>query len=279
MGLSIERVESLLLVAAVVAMLARRLRMPYTVGLVVAGDALAFSPISSPVQLTRRLMFSAFLPPLIFEAAIHIPGRELRSNLALVFTSVPAYGSFLLAEHFRLSGVLATLTARLLTGNLGPLGAISARGREAVESSWEYVAFVVNSLIFILIGMSEAPIDFSHVLRPATAAIIVVLLGRALSVYGRSALFLRSSQKVNRRHQHILFWGGLRGARALALALGLPSTVPHRAEVVSVAFAAVPFSIVVHGLTRTPLMRRLGTIPASPIQDRSEGMRADASSG
>jgi len=175
--------------------------------------------------------------------------------------------------------VLATLTAGLLIGNVGVFGAISARGREALESFWEYVAFVANSLIFILIGMSEARIDFSHVLRPAMAAIIVVLLGRSLSVYGCCALFFRSSQKVDARHQHILFWGGLRGALALALALGLHSAVPHRAELVSVAFAVVAFSIVVQGLTMTPLMRRLGELRDSPTQNKTGGARADASSG
>ncbi len=66
MGLDVERIEILLLVAAVVAMLVRRLRLPYTVGLVLAGIALAFSPLGHQVRLTQELIFGAFLPPLIF---------------------------------------------------------------------------------------------------------------------------------------------------------------------------------------------------------------------
>ena len=70
----------------------------------------------------------------------------------------------------------------------------------------------------------------------------------------------RSSQRVSRPHKHILFWGGLRGALALALALGLPENLEYRAEIITVAFAVVAFSVIVQGLTVTPLLRYLGEI-------------------
>jgi monovalent cation:H+ antiporter, CPA1 family len=394
-GLGIERIEVLLLVAAIVAMLARRLRLPYTVGLVSAGVALALSPLSLGVTLTRELVFVAFLPPLIFEAALHISAKELRRDLAVLavlatlgvvlsgavvasgmrllggwgwstallfgalisatdpvsviatlrqagahgrlrllaeaesllndgtaavafglvlaatrgegvgpaaiagsfvttvaggvlcgglvaggalllvgrtndhlveitFTTVAAWGSFLLAEHYHVSGVLATLTAGLLIGNLGALGVISPRGRETVDSFWDYAAFVVNSLIFLLIGMSLVGPNLSASALGAAFAIPLVLLGRGVSVYACCALFLRSSLRVTRPHQHILFWGGLRGALALALALGLPRDLPHREQAITVAFAVVAFSVVVQGLTMTPLLRRLGEIGQPP---------------
>jgi CPA1 family monovalent cation:H+ antiporter len=75
-------------------------------------------------------------------------------------------------------------------------------------------------------------------------------------------LFVRSSLRITARHQHILFWGGLRGALALALALGLPAEMPAREEIITAAFAVVAFSIFVQGLTMTPLMRRLGEFPS-----------------
>lgn len=391
MGLNIERIEVLLLIAAIVAMAARRLRLPYTIGLTIAGLALAFAPIAREVTLTKHLVFTAFLPPLIFEAAFHMRWRELRKNLPVVltlatvgvvvsaaitagaihvlagwplqtalllgvlisatdpvsviatfkeagvkgrlsllveaeslfndgtaavlfnvalagmaggalslggitgnflatvvagvgcgalvgggvlllagrtddhlveltFTSVAAYGSFLVAEHFHLSGVLATLTAGILLGNVGSLGAISDRGRESVESFWEYAGFVANSLIFLLIGMRLAAQNIWDVILPALVVVVFVTLGRAVAVYGCCAFFARSAQRVSTSHQHILFWGGLRGALALALALGLPENLPQREEIVAVAFAVVAFSIIVQGLTMTPLLRRLGEI-------------------
>jgi CPA1 family monovalent cation:H+ antiporter len=391
-GLSIERIEILLLIAAVVAMLARRLRVPYSVGLVFAGVALALLSISPNIVLTKQLVFTLFLPPLIFEAAFQLRWPELRKDLPVIlmfatiglmlsaaatavgmrylahwtwisaivfglliaatdpvaviamfkdarvhgrirllvegeslfndataavgftialmfasgqsvdaagiskmllitvtgslvcgatvagvvlllagatddhlveitFTTVAAFGSFLLAEHFHLSGVLAALVAGLILGNVGHF-AIDPKGRAAVEEFWEYAAFVANSLIFLLIGMRLANQDYGFVLLPALIAIVVVIVGRALAIYPLSLLFARSSLRIQGRHQHILFWGGLRGALALALALGLPAEMPEREAIITVAFAVVAFSIFVQGISIKPLMKRLGEISA-----------------
>jgi CPA1 family monovalent cation:H+ antiporter len=390
MGLSIERIEILLLIAAVVAMLARRLHVPYSVGLVFAGVGLALLPFSPNIVLTKQLVFTVFLPPLIFEAAFQLRWRELRKDLSVIlllatigvmisavvtalgmrylahwtwisaivfgvliaatdpvavmamfkdakvhgrirllvegeslfndataavaftialvfasgqsldvagisrmllimvagsvicgavvagavlllagatddhlveitFTTVAAFGSFLLAEHFHLSGVLAALVAGLILGNVGHL-AIDPKGRVAVEEFWEYAAFVANSLIFLLIGMRLANQDYRFALLPALIGIVVVIVGRALAIYPLSLLFAWSSLVIQRRHQHILFWGGLRGALALALALGLPAEMPEREAIITVAFAVVAFSIFVQGISVELLMKRLGEI-------------------
>ncbi len=81
MGLSFAHIEVLLLIAAMVALVARRIGLPYTVGLVATGIALSFLNLFSDVELTKELIFSALLPPLIFEAAIQMEWRELRRNL------------------------------------------------------------------------------------------------------------------------------------------------------------------------------------------------------
>jgi CPA1 family monovalent cation:H+ antiporter len=67
-----------------------------------------------------------------------------------------------------------------------------------------------------------------------------------------------------------LFWGGLRGGLALALALGLPAEVPHRDTIISVSFVVVFFSIFVQGLTMTPFLRRMGEMPL-PHEPRASG--------
>src|SRR5688572_7766247 len=294
MNLSIEYIETLLLIAAIVAMAVRRLKIPYTVALILTGIVLAVSPFpSDDIEITKELIFNIFLPPLIYEAAIYIKWQELRRDLPVILTlatvgvllsaavtaagmhylaqwewqsailfgvliaatdpvsviatfkeagvhgrlrllveaeslfndsvvavafsialalgmgggmtisgtlqtlvitvaggilcgllvaggvlvlagqtddhlieitltTVAAYGSFLLAEHFHLSGVLASLVAGLLTGNIGSLGSITDKGRDAVESFWEFIAFMVNSLIFMLIGIRGAYQDFSN---------------------------------------------------------------------------------------------------------------------
>jgi monovalent cation:H+ antiporter, CPA1 family len=383
----------LLLIAAVVAMLTRRLRLPYSVGLVAAGMGLALLPPAPRISFTKELIFTGLLPPLLFEAAFYLRWSQLRRELPLVLTlasagvvvsgavtamgmhylarwewqtavvfgaliaatdpvsvieafrdaavrgrlrllvaaesllndgtaavafgvavtwasgnhltalaiteslavtigggilcglaaggmalfligrtedhlveltltTVAAYGSFLLAERLGCSGVFATITAGLLMGNWAPLRAFSARGREAVQAFWEYAAFAANSLVFLLIGMHETRQNFAAVWLPAIIAMLFVTFGRAAAVYPICLLFARSDSCVTRRHQHALFWGGLRGALALALALGLPAEVPGRGEIITVSFAVVAFSVFVQGLTIPPLLRAIGEIPS-----------------
>lgn len=391
MEIHIKDIELLLLIAAFVAVITRRLHIPYTVGLLAAGASLAFLPFVPTLTLTKDLIFLCLLPPLIFEASLFLPWRELRGVMPVVvllatvgmllsaavtgygmhvflgwpvftagifgvliaatdpvsviatfketgvegrlrilveseslfndgiaavlfalvltlfkggavtpldlsmtaalvigggigcgavvalmvlflsgrtkdhlveltFTTFAAYGSFLLAEHFHWSGVLATLTAGLIIGNRSQKGGLTDRGRDAVEAFWEFAAFVANSLIFMLMGIQIAKQSFSALALPSLIAIGLVLLGRIVAIYPLSALFAKSVYKVETAHQHVLVWGGLRGALALALALGLPADMPFREDIVTVSFAVVAFSIVVQGLTMSPFMMMLGVL-------------------
>jgi CPA1 family monovalent cation:H+ antiporter len=193
--------------------------------------------------------------------ALLLVGRTEDHLVELTVTTVAAYGSFLVAEHLRFSGVVATIAAGLVMGNARQFRGLSDRGREAVRAFWEYAAFAANSLIFLLIGMQEAGQNFAAVGRPMAVALGFVMLGRAVAVYPLCGLFGRSSLRVSMWHRHALFWGGLRGALALALALGLPAQTPGRAEIVTVSFGVVAFSVFVQGLTMRPLLRRAGEIP------------------
>jgi CPA1 family monovalent cation:H+ antiporter len=188
---------------------------------------------------------------------IVIAGRTSDRLVEVTLTMLIAYGSFLLAEHFHASGVLATLTAGLIVGNYGFLGSISDDGRAGVLHHWEFVAFLVNSLIFILIGGREAEMPFAAVIEAAVIATALALAGRAVAVYPVMAAFARTRLRVPWPYQHVLFWGGLRGALALALALNVPPTIPERNTIIVVSFAVVAFSIFVQGLTMPWLTRRL----------------------
>ena len=193
--------------------------------------------------------------------ALFLAGRTEDHLVEITFTTVAAYGSFLLADHFGLSGVLATITAGLVMGNFKSLGTLSGRGKESVQAFWEYAAFVANSLVFLLIGMHEAHQNFVAIWLPTAIAIALVTLGRGVAIYPCCLAFSRSSLRVSMKHQHALFWGGLRGALALALALGLPPEVPQREDIITISFAVVAFSIFVQGLTIAPFLRSLGEIP------------------
>lgn len=189
--------------------------------------------------------------------ALFFSGRTTDHLIELTITTVAAFGSFLLAEHFHCSGVLAVLVAGLVIGNLGHLGSITEPGRVSVVAFWEFAAFVSNSIIFLLIGVRERELGvlLAQEWQLILLAIGASLLGRAISVYGVSKLLARGAQKIERRHQHVLVWGGLKGALSLALAIGLPANMPHREEVVVVAFGVVAFSVIVQGLSMPSLMR------------------------
>src|SRR5277367_4469936 len=84
MKLTAQNGALLLLVAAVVAMLTRRLRLPYSVGLVAAGIVLAIFPFTPKVSLTKDLIFTGLLPALLFEAAFYIPWAQLRRDFSVI---------------------------------------------------------------------------------------------------------------------------------------------------------------------------------------------------
>jgi CPA1 family monovalent cation:H+ antiporter len=192
--------------------------------------------------------------------ALALAGQTDDHLVEITFTTVAAYGSFLLADHFGLSGVLATITAGLVMGTFRTFGRVSDRGWEALQIFWEYAAFVANSLVFLLIGMHLAHQNYAAIRLPVAIAIALVMVGRALAVYPCCALFAHSQLRVTMKHQHILVWGGLRGTVALALALGLPADMPQREPIVVVSFAVVAFSVFAQGLTIPWFLRKTGEI-------------------
>ncbi len=390
----IYRTLALTVIAAVVAIAARRLRLPYTVGLVLSGAMLSVFPINTGIVLTHDLVFDLLLPPLLFEAALKLEWHHLRRDLlpvlvlavvgviisagvvavgmhaavnwpvrdAMIFgiliaatdpvaviamlkdagmkgrrrllvegeslfndgvaavlfgialsppphdtqrlseiavalvttagggiaiglligsaalilagrtqeyvvegavTAIAAYGAFLLADYLNVSGVLATVAAGLLVGNIG-LGSrpskwgLSDQGRVHVVALWDFAAFLANSFVFQLIGLSTAKIPFGSVgVWTIIAGIGTVLLARAATVYPISFAFRRSHWRIPMADQHILWLGGLRGALGLALVLTLPSGLPFRNAIVIVTFVVVAFSILVQGLSMKLLLARL----------------------
>ena len=178
-------------------------------------------------------------------------------QIEITLTTILAYGSYLVAYHLHLSGVIATASAGLMLGNIGSRNPMSAGARSAVQSFWEYISFVMNSLVFLLIGLE---IHVHELLQNRTSvvwAISAVLLGRVLSVYLLVPLSNRFAETIPLRWQHVAVWGGLRGALALALALSLTSTFPYRELILNLTYGVVIFSILVQGLTIKVLLKFL----------------------
>ena len=177
--------------------------------------------------------------------------------LEITLTTISAYGSFVLADAIKVSPVLAVVIAGIVIGNYGRLKGMSKRVQEAVDSFWEYAAFVVNSLVFLLIGM-EIPIGALPVSVVLVAwAVIAMNVSRAVIVYGMFPALNYFSRPMNIRWQTIIFWGGLRGSLSIALLLSLPLSLPGRADLVAMTFGALAFSLLVQGLTVLPLLQLL----------------------
>ncbi len=179
-------------------------------------------------------------------------------RIEITLTTILAYTAYLAANSLHLSGVIATVAAGLTIGNFGVRVGMNPRTRVAMWSFWEYFSFVINSIVFLLIGLEVRLTDLLHVWPATLLAIGAVLLGRALSVYTVSPINNAFSEKIPFRWQHVMVWGGMHGALSLALALSLPPTFPYRDQILAMTFGAVAFTIVVQGLTIKPLLQFLG---------------------
>jgi CPA1 family monovalent cation:H+ antiporter len=177
--------------------------------------------------------------------------------LEITLTTILAYGSYLLSEHLQVSPVIAVVCAGIVMGNYGSRTSMSPTTRLAVNSFWEYAAFVVNSLVFLMIGLQIKLSLLSEYIMPIVITIVAVILARMLGVYGLSACLSNSRCLLPWKWRHLLVWGGLRGALCMALALSLPHEFPQRELIIVVTFGVVLFTLLVPGLTMEPLVRVL----------------------
>lgn len=395
---TVESVVALMIVATTVGMVAHRIRVPYTVSLVLVGLGLRAFQISFEFQLTQDLLLMVFLPALLFEAAIHFPANELRKFaptiatlavpgvflsaiftalvlqlgfsafgfahpisfvhfllfgtiiaatdpvsvitlfrqlkvdrrlsvliegeslfndgtaivlytavlsvlqsglfepsqalmhfiavcaggifigillglfgssifqfvddhlIAIALTTVIAYGSFLCAEQLHVSGVLATVSSGLLVGNIGKRRRMSPTTRIAVVSFWEYVAFFIGSIVFLLIGLET---DLSLLFQQfwlILLAFAAVLVSRLISVFLPMPILRQAGQAISAKTATILWWSGLRGSLSMVLALSLPKDMGMRDVLISMTFGVVLLSVVLQGSTVGTLLRILGFV-------------------
>lgn len=181
-------------------------------------------------------------------------------------TTVLAFGSYLIAEQLHFSGVLAVVAAGLVNGNIGPQG-MSPTTRIVLFNFWEYVAFLANSLVFLLIGLEVHIPALIAAWQPILWAILAVMVARLLVVYSLSWIAQRVAEPIPVRWQHVLNWGGLRGAICLALALSLPINLGSDRDLLRVmAFGVVLFTLLVQGTTMRYLIRWLHIITRSEAQ-------------
>jgi CPA1 family monovalent cation:H+ antiporter len=184
--------------------------------------------------------------------------------IELTLSLAAAYGTYILADRIHQSGIIATVVAGLIIGNYVRRTAMNERSLEALDTVWEFFAFLVTALVFLLIGIV---ISFSDLLTALPAigwGIVAILVGRALVVYvllgGSSRLTILTGHRrgVPIAWLHVLFWAGLRGAVAIAMALSLPVDFPQRVLLQEITFGVVLFTLLVQGTTVEWVIERVG---------------------
>lgn len=178
-------------------------------------------------------------------------------EIEITLTTILAYGSYLSAQSLHVSGVIATVSAGLMIGNFGIRTGMSWRTRIALWSFWEYASFLINSILFLLIGLQVHLGELFHIWWAVFLAIAAVLAARALTVYGIVPISNLFSPRIPVRWQHVLVWGGMRGALSLALVLSLGNQFPYRDQLLNLTFGIVAFTIIAQGISLKPLLRIL----------------------
>ncbi|MEM7017511.1 MAG: cation:proton antiporter [Pseudomonadota bacterium] len=184
-------------------------------------------------------------------------------------TLILAYLSFLVAEElFHVSGVMATVAAGVTMGGWGRTK-ISPSVAEQLTHMWEYFAFVANALIFLLVGLL---VDLSALMESfdlLLLAIFAMLVSRAIVVYGLIPIVgrLPNTEPIDMPYRTVMYWGGLRGAIAIALALSLSNDFQYRETFIAIIAGVVLFTLLVQGLSIERLVKYLG-LDKPPLGDR-----------
>jgi len=169
-------------------------------------------------------------------------------NLEVLISLAVVMGGYALALRLHVAGPMAMAVAGLLIGNYGTRYAMSDRTREHLTSFWSLIDEILNSVLFLLIGMEIAAIVFdASYLLAGLISIPLVLFARFLAV-GTPFVLLRRFTPFTRGALPVLVWGGLRGGISIALALSLPEG-PMKELILTATYVVVIFSVVVQGAT------------------------------
>ncbi|MGN6439305.1 MAG: Na+/H+ antiporter [Agriterribacter sp.] len=208
--------------------------------------------------------------------------------IEVTLTFLTPFAAYLLAEHFHLSGVLAVVSAGLFL-SFRSAEAFSNQSRMMSYAVWDVIIFVLNSLIFILIGLQLRSViagihDYSNqeLILYGLAISLVVIIVRFIWVVPAALLprwlskRVRQNEPFDPRNLVVFGWAGMRGVVSMAAALALPLTLapgiafPHRNLIIYLSFCVIVSTLVLLGLTLPWVIRLLKLQPHSIIAEEYE---------
>jgi len=199
---------------------------------------------------------------------------------------VLAYGTYLAADAFHLSGVISTAVAGIVLGTYGRKNGLSPRTEEALDTVWEFVAFLATAFVFLVVGFAISVRALADVASPIAWAFAATLAGRAVIVYGLLGVWRLVQRRTHRPKRarkrkdqqptgrdeaaipldwlHVVFWSGLRGAVSTALALSLPLDFPNRSALQGITFGVVLVTLLLQATTAELVVARWGRDRSRP---------------
>jgi CPA1 family monovalent cation:H+ antiporter len=193
-----------------------------------------------------------------FGVAASILARGTSDYLVEATLSVAAaYGSYLLGEQIHVSGILAVAGAGFVFGNFGRRFGISERTEEEVDVLWRFLAFVANSLVFLLLGLALVPERILGLAPLIGLGIGATLLGRAVVTYGLGGALGTLARVPPLPWRHVLFWGGLRGALPVVIAIVVTDELRLPPLFQDLVIDVVVVTLVLQGVTLDPVLSRV----------------------
>ncbi len=219
---------------------------------------IAFNQHSATVSAITGLFLQQALGGILYGALLGYIGyrliKPIDDSLQEIFVTLAiATGGYSLAQMLDISGPLAMVVAGMVIGNRQKMFYMSEKSRSHLVHFWEVIDHAFNAILFLLIGLELIAIQrTSFEWKSGLGAIVIVLFARCVSV-GVPMQLLNLKRRYEPFTTTIMIWGGLRGGLAIALALALPDG-PAKTLIVPMTYATVLFSILVQGLSISPLV-------------------------
>ena len=252
----------------------------FTLAVAIAGGGTTVTP--SPLSLLAQfalMVGGGVAVGLLVALGVTAVMRRLDDPATeITLTMIAAYGSFALAETLGVSGVIATVSAGMLCGSYAERMAMSPATREAVVGFWSYVSFMLNSVVFLLLGLRVHLRALADAWLAILLAYLAVTIGRAIMIVGVSALLRPTRERLEEGWSRILVLGGLRGALSMVLALSLAPNFPARDEIVTITFGVVIVSILLQGSATALAVVRMSRSTMAAADDADAAAMAKSSS-